>query len=104
MPKALITGINGFTGRHLALELTQAGYDVVGLTHQLDTSIPWRTEVCDISNRLALKALLRVEQPDIVAHLAAISFVAHGDASAMYTTNVIGSRNLLEAIAETCKP
>lgn len=104
MPKALITGINGFTGRHLALELTQAGYDVVGLTHQLDGSIPWRIEACDISDRSALKALLSAEQPDVIAHLAAISFVAHGDASAMYTTNVIGSRNLLEAIAETCNP
>ncbi|MET3550417.1 nucleoside-diphosphate-sugar epimerase [Burkholderia sp. 567] len=38
-------------------------------------------------------------QPDIVAHLAAVSFVAHGDADAIYRTNVVGSRNLLEALA-----
>jgi nucleoside-diphosphate-sugar epimerase len=30
MPRAFITGLDGFTGRYLAAELRQAGYEVTG--------------------------------------------------------------------------
>ena len=38
-------------------------------------------------------------QPDVIVHLAAIAFVGHGAADAFYQVNLIGTRNLLEAIA-----
>ena len=31
-PRALVTGLTGFTGRYVAAELAQAGYDVVGIS------------------------------------------------------------------------
>ena len=53
----------------------------------------------NLGNREELRRVVAEVRPDAVAHLAAISFVAHGDAEAIYRTNVVGTRNLLEALA-----
>ncbi len=53
----------------------------------------------DLCDRAQLARVVADVQPDVVAHLAAIAFVAHGDADAIYRTNVVGTRNLLEALA-----
>jgi len=97
-PRALITGINGFTGRYLVAELRAAGYRVFGTAHHGEPGDEdvHRVDLCD---RAALRAVVAEVQPDVVAHLAAISFVAHGDAEAIYRVNIVGTRNLLEALA-----
>ena len=98
MARALITGIAGFTGRHLAQELARAGHEVVGLTHAGGATGP-ATLACDLTDAAALHAAVQQLRPEVVVHLAAISFVAHGDADAIYRTNVVGTRNLLSALA-----
>src|SRR5690606_4304349 len=40
---------------------------------------------------------------DVVIHLAALAFVGHGRADDFYRVNLIGTRNLLEAIAASGK-
>ncbi|RXL79544.1 NAD-dependent epimerase/dehydratase family protein, partial [Citrobacter sp. AAK_AS5] len=45
-----------------------------------------------------LRAVLATVQPDYVIHLAAITFVPHGDLLEMYQTNLFGTLNLLDAI------
>lgn len=98
MPTALITGIGGFTGRYLSAALKAKGYDVVGLTHSRHE--PEKGLIaCDLLDRAAIAEVVSRVQPDVVAHLAAIAFVAHGDADAIYRTNVVGTRNLLEALS-----
>jgi len=101
--RALITGVQGFTGRYLAIELHKAGYDVFGLA-QLPDAVPPRgvkhVYACDLADPLCLTRVVAEVQPDVVIHLAAIAFVAHGDIDAMYRTNLIGSRHLLEALAQ----
>jgi nucleoside-diphosphate-sugar epimerase len=99
MKKVLMTGISGFTGQHFAAQLTQAGYQVVGVTHS-ERVLPWRTMACDLTDRERLLQLVSAEQPDYMVHLAAISFVAHGDLRELYLSNVLGSRNFLEAAAQ----
>jgi len=99
MPTVLITGINGFTGRYLAEELRAAGYTVAGISHDVPEAGKGGVFRCNLHDRDALAEVLGQIQPDIVVHLAAISFVANGDVEAIYRTNVIGTRNLLEAVS-----
>ncbi|ALN62947.1 NAD dependent epimerase/dehydratase family protein [Lysobacter antibioticus] len=53
----------------------------------------------DLLDRPAVQKALESLNPSVVVHLAAISFVAHGDADAIYRVNIVGTRNLLEALA-----
>jgi nucleoside-diphosphate-sugar epimerase len=96
--RALITGLNGFTGRYLAHELGLAGYRVFGTAH-VNEQVEQDMVAVDLCNREELRRVVAEVRPDVVAHLAAISFVAHGDVEAIYRTNVVGTRNLLEALA-----
>ncbi|MCM1513154.1 MAG: GDP-mannose 4,6-dehydratase [Oxalobacter formigenes] len=97
-PRALITGLDGFTGRYLAGELNAAGYRVFGTVYGSEVSGPDMFSV-DLCDRAGIRRVVEAVQPDVVAHLAAVSFVAHGDTDTIYRTNVIGSRYLLEALA-----
>ncbi|MCW8917613.1 MAG: GDP-mannose 4,6-dehydratase [Gammaproteobacteria bacterium] len=103
MPTALITGVTGFTGRYLTADLKEKGYDVVGLTHSRSQSGEGMI-MCDLLDRTAVAEVVSKVQPDVVAHLAAIAFVAHKDVDALYRTNVVGTRNLLEALCESRNP
>lgn len=98
-PRALLTGCHGFTGRYVTAELEAAGYEVVGLAHDGD---PPREGVlrANLLDRTAVRRAVAEARADAVVHLAAISFVAHGDADEIYRTNVVGTRNLLEALAD----
>lgn len=95
--RVLVTGIGGFTGRYVAAELEQAGYEVVGLTHA-GGDAGGGVHAVDLCDREAVLSLVPTLELDAVVHLAAISFVAHGDADAIYRVNVVGTRNLLEAL------
>lgn len=97
-PRALITGLGGFTGRYLARELEAAGYEVFGTVHGAEAAGDRRFAV-DLCDRAGLAEVVAQIRPQVVAHLAAIAFVAHDDADAIYRVNVLGTRNLLEALA-----
>jgi nucleoside-diphosphate-sugar epimerase len=97
-PRALVSGLGGFTGKYLAQSLAAAGYRVFGTAHGAELASPDTYQV-DLCDRATLAKVVADVQPDVVAHLAAIAFVAHGDVEAIYRTNVIGTRNLLEALA-----
>ena len=96
--RALITGLRGFTGHYLAQELTAAGYRVFGTAMPGEATGPdvFTVDMCD---REAVAAMIEEVQPDVVAHLAGIAFVAHSNAELIYRVNIVGTRNLLEALA-----
>src|SRR3954468_14656297 len=96
--RALITGLSGFTGRYVEQELRAAGYEVFG-TITPGHAPAERQYAVDLNDRAGLAAMVQEVKPDVVAHLAAIAFVGHGDVEQIYRVNVAGTRNLLEALA-----
>lgn len=106
---ALVTGACGFTGRYVTDALHARGYRVTGITHpethvSVETGSPHELHPCDLLDRACLFELIERVRPTHVVHLAAIAFVPHGDADAIYRTNIVATRNLLEALATRCMP
>lgn len=97
-PRALITGVKGFTGQYVAAELRAHGWSVFGIGSQPDTSDSsyYCVDLLDVE---ALHGVVANVQPDVVVHLAAIAFVGHDDANAFYRVNLLGTRNLLSTLA-----
>ncbi len=107
MKKILVTGADGFTGRYLAVELQRAGYEVHGLVRNAaaaDVEGVSALHAADLSDAASLAKVVQEVQPHKVVHLAAIAFVAHGDVEAIYRTNLVGTRNLLEVLAQSNAP
>ena len=98
--RALITGIRGFTGRYLAAELKAAGYRVFGTARRLEPGVE-DVYAVDILDSRALKDVVKKVQPDVVAHLAGVSSILDCDPEIIYRTNIIGTRNVLEALASS---
>ncbi|MCX7338315.1 MAG: GDP-mannose 4,6-dehydratase [Alphaproteobacteria bacterium] len=86
--KVLITGIHGFTGRHLEKELRDNGHDVVGL----------KSDLLDFD---AINKEIELCKPEAVVHLAAQSFAHDQNIQKIYDVNVIGSCNLLGALYQS---
>lgn len=89
--RVLITGLNGFTGQYLKKALLNRGYDVCGLT--------LKGKAVNLLDAHSVAMAVASIKPTHVVHLAAISFVAHADVDAIYQTNVLGTRNLLQALS-----
>ena len=81
----LVTGADGFTGVHFVKQAREAGYEVFEFN-------------ADLTDPVAVQNQVNTAEPDVVVHLAAISFVGHDNASAFYDVNVIGTLNLLDAL------
>ncbi|MDL2285934.1 GDP-mannose 4,6-dehydratase [Desulfococcaceae bacterium OttesenSCG-928-F15] len=99
--RVLITGLASFTGRYMTEELLTHGYtQIFGLGFpDIQQANYYPVDLRDLKG---LKTALSAIEPDIVIHLAARAFVADGDTNAFYQTNLMGTRNLLEAIS-LCK-
>ncbi|RQV12910.1 NAD-dependent epimerase/dehydratase family protein [Burkholderia cenocepacia] len=103
--RAFVTGLTGFTGRYMAERLQAAGYDVWGTvapgTPRPDdpafahcTLLP-----VDLLDAEAMRAATADARPDAVVHLAARAHVAQDEPSQTYAVNIVGTRNLLAALA-----
>ncbi|GLU33479.1 GDP-mannose 4,6-dehydratase [Trinickia caryophylli] len=101
-PRALVTGAAGFTGRHLAATMSERGYDVwAAVSPGVAAPQIAAREVApiDLLDPDGLHALASDARPDVVVHLAAASHVTQGTPTDTYVTNIVGTRNLLAALA-----
>lgn len=107
MSRTLVTGAAGFTGHYVVAELAGRGHEVHGLVHGGTVGSVAGAGFIHEADLADLEAVVRVVdeiQPTHVVHLAAISFVAHQDVEQMYRSNVVGTRQLLEALSRLRDP
>ncbi len=108
MKKALITGISGFAGSHLAELLVSRNIKVTGFLHpgHPATNVDFLKEKlslqkCDILQKKEVQKLLKQSDFDYVFHLAAFSSPLESfiDPEKTVKNNVIGELNLLESLS-----
>lgn len=102
MTRTLVTGAAGFTGHYVSRMLAERGHEVHGLVHALEhkpAAGVAKVHQADLADLQSLERIVGEIRPDHVIHLAAVSFVAHGDVDEIYRTNVVGTRQLLEALS-----
>jgi GDP-4-dehydro-6-deoxy-D-mannose reductase len=107
--RALVTGVSGFVGGHLAEHLVAQGDLVVGLS----ASGRWPGELAHLGRTVRIEPfdlvardeaelaeLVRRKQPEVIYHLAAQSNPqgSLSDPRGTWTLNLVGSLNLLEAV------
>jgi len=112
--RALITGINGMDGSHLADFLLDKNYEIFGLERRSSTKNRQNTAhlegkinfiVGDLTDQNSLIRSIRVSDPHEIYNLAAQSFVAESWNTPEQTGDVtgLGTLRMLEAIRESRK-
>lgn len=104
--KALITGIRGFTGKHLFNYLTDIKnpwslYSIGRRNFEAEKLVHYP---CNITDKQQVKEIISNVKPDYIFHLAGIN---HGlNYEDFYKVNVAGTKDLLEAVRKenTCCP
>ncbi len=111
--KVLITGNTGFKGTWLGYWLESLGADVLGLSVDVPTNPSafedlggakrFRTSFTDIRDLPKLTQEVKAFKPEILFHMAAQPLVrlSYTDPVSTWSTNVMGTVNVLEAVRAT---
>lgn len=110
--RVLVTGYTGFKGSWLTLWLHRMGADVTGLAlppegpdnlfTKARVADACRSHIVDLRDADGVRALLKETRPEIVLHLGAQALVrrSYADPAGTFATNVQGTVNLLDALAD----
>ena len=111
--KILVTGHTGFKGGWLSLWLQKLNANICGYSKSIPTN-PSLFEIANVEKNMQsimgdvvdfkkLLAVIEEFQPEIIIHMAAQSIVlkSYDDPLETYSTNVIGTLNLFEAVRRT---
>ena len=107
LKRILITGGEGFVGKHLQRELVQSGHQVFitrrpGSTQSIGSD-QVKSEELELPDKKRLLDILSQVCPQVVLHLAAVTFVptTTRNPSQAVATNMEGTRALMECLDET---
>lgn len=95
--RVLLTGSSGFTGRPLGARLRKDGHEIFGLTH---TPAMAGEIQGDLRDEGWLRKTVQEIRPTVVIHLAGIATPLHGSIGEIYSANVTGTANLLDALSK----
>jgi CDP-glucose 4,6-dehydratase len=113
--KVLVTGHTGFVGSWLTLWLNDMGADITGFSLNppsepyLYKYLGLKDEINDIKGDIrqldTITKAVKESEPEIIFHLAGqpILLRSYDDPVGTYSTNVMGTLNILEAIRKTGK-
>jgi len=112
--RVFLTGHTGFKGSWLSLWLNELGAEVSGYALPPPTEpslfgtarvaqLVHASTLADIRDLASLRDAMQKARPDVVIHMAAQPLVrrSYADPVETYTTNVIGTVNVLEAVRAT---
>ena len=113
--RILLTGGSGFIGSHTAVELLEAGHDVVLYDNLCNSSAEAAAAVetitgkkaplivGDIRDKALMTKVLREEKIDAVIHFAGLKAVGESCVKPLeyYDNNISGTVTMLEAMKET---
>jgi GDP-4-dehydro-6-deoxy-D-mannose reductase len=100
--KTLVTGCNGFAGRHASAALRQAGHEVVGGDLAVSPCGATSCLEMDVRDPASISRALETARPDAILHLGGIAFVPLGwtEPQQVFSVNTIGTLNLLDAVRQ----
>ena len=111
--KVLLTGHTGFKGSWMSVMLVNAGAEVIGYSSCSKTEIRL-FDLCGVKGQIThikgdvrdldhLLEVFKTYQPEIVIHMAAQPIVrdSYKDPVGTYSTNVLGTVNICEAVRQT---
>ncbi len=104
--RALITGIDGFAGGHLARALRARRAEVFGTVRSLEGRVraaavgAAASYVVDVVDVGAVDAAVAAVQPEVLFHLAGVAFIpdAAADPGAAFRVNALGTLHVLAAV------
>jgi CDP-glucose 4,6-dehydratase len=112
MSNILITGINGFLGSATAKYFLNKGHHIIGLVR--DRNLKTRPEILercsiiqgDILDKQLIMSTISKYEAEYILHLACqpIVRICDNDPYTAYTTNIVGTLNVLEAVRTLKKP
>ena len=102
LPKLLITGASGFTGRHACSHFSKAGFEVTAVTRNHAIKDQVQIEQCNLAVKDAVRRLVKKVKPQYLLHLAGQNHVGQSwlDPVSSLEANTMSTLYLIDALRQ----